>query len=141
MSLISYVAVPPAGKSCLGPSAVLFPRIDDLFWHCYSALQLQRLIGTSLIAIMLGRLRMDVDDCIDAYQELGPRIFQKRKTLDLISATGRLRALYSHEALTTVAKEIIMRRGFKEEALLQADQDTALPVTYGLVYTFQFCDC
>lgn len=89
---------------------------------------------------MLGRLRMNVDDCINAYQETGSRVFQKRKTLNPISATGRLKARYSHEALTTVAKEIIKRRGLREEALLQADPDTALPVTYGLVPTFQFCD-
>jgi len=29
---------------------------------------------------MLGRLRMSIDDCIDAYLSLSDRIFQKRGT-------------------------------------------------------------
>src|SRR5277367_2576597 len=33
--------------------------------------------GYSLIAIMLGRLRMTIDDCIYAYISLSDRVFQK----------------------------------------------------------------
>jgi patatin-like phospholipase/acyl hydrolase len=38
--------------------------------------------GTStggLIALMLGRLRMTVDECIEAYLELMPTVFEKTK--------------------------------------------------------------
>jgi hypothetical protein len=36
------------------------------------------LIGASFLAIMLGRLRMDVDSCIIAYTEMSDEIFQKK---------------------------------------------------------------
>ena len=41
--------------------------------------------GTStggLIAIMLGRLRVTVDECIDAYTELSDRVFEKKSHRD-----------------------------------------------------------
>jgi hypothetical protein len=34
-----------------------------------------------IIAIMLGRLRMDINECIDIYQQLGTKIFAKKHPL------------------------------------------------------------
>lgn len=89
---------------------------------------------------MLGRLRMDLDECIEAYQQLGARVFRNRKTSIPISVFGQLKARYSHEAFTASAKEIIARQGLYEEDLLQENPGT-LPVTYGIVPTIRICHC
>lgn len=90
---------------------------------------------------MLGRLRMDLDKCIDAYQQLVLSVFRRRTALTQISVVGRLKARYSHEFLTASAKEIITRQGLNEEELLQENPGTLLPVTYGIFPTIQFCHC
>ncbi|KAH6633953.1 hypothetical protein B0J18DRAFT_414818 [Chaetomium sp. MPI-SDFR-AT-0129] len=66
--------------------------------------------GTStggLIAIMLGRLRMTIDECIDAYTTLSGRVFEK-------ASSGRL----DTAALELAVKDILVSRGLGEDALL-----------------------
>lgn len=81
--------------------------------------------GTStggLIAIMLGRLRMSVDDCIDAYTKLSEKIFEP--VLSKANVPGRaiqkLRAEGKFEAhvLEEQIKQLLRKRGWPEEALL-----------------------
>ncbi|KAG8885679.1 hypothetical protein FRB97_000122 [Tulasnella sp. 331] len=65
--------------------------------------------GTStggLIAIMLGRLRMSISDCIDAYKELSRRIFDI-STIDKTNNFVRTGAQYSAETLQQAFKFII----------------------------------
>ncbi|KAH8708402.1 phospholipase, patatin family protein [Phaeosphaeriaceae sp. PMI808] len=65
--------------------------------------------GTStggLIAIMLGRLQMTVDECIDAYVSLSDRIFQKRR-----------HRRFDSDELEWMIKGIV-RQGLVEDALL-----------------------
>ncbi|MCJ1249798.1 Ankyrin-2 [Trapelia coarctata] len=82
--------------------------------------------GTStggVIAIMLGRLRMSIDDCEAVYLQLSEKIFiPKRPSInifgrvkDVWKASGRL----NNEALELVIKETITRGNLDPDALLK----------------------
>ena len=70
-----------------------------------------RLIQESrLIAIMLARLEMDVDECIEAYRDLMKSIFEKKKSLFSVGLTGKIKARFSSKALETAIKQVISSR-------------------------------
>ena len=89
--------------------------------------------GTStggLIAIMLGRLKMTVDECIDAYITLAHEVFsqprldkQSRwdKSRKKISAlVGKeMKANFSAADLERIVKELLRKRNIPEDALLE----------------------
>ncbi|KAK3314428.1 hypothetical protein B0H66DRAFT_641819 [Apodospora peruviana] len=69
--------------------------------------------GTStggLIATMLGRLRMTMDECIDAYTTLSDKVFEKE------SHRGRFDGAELERA---AKKTIVVNRGLGEDALLK----------------------
>jgi Patatin-like phospholipase len=59
-----------------------------------------------LIAIMLGRLEMTVEECIDHYIAFSKRVFQK-KHMFKINMRGRIQARFSTAELEEAIKEII----------------------------------
>jgi len=70
--------------------------------------------GTStggLIAIMLGRLEMDIDSCIAAYLELSSVAFQRRR--NIFNAIGRgsdtyhVNGTYSSKSLEKMVKDLV----------------------------------
>jgi patatin-like phospholipase/acyl hydrolase len=66
--------------------------------------------GTStggLIAIMLGRLEMDVDECIDAYRKLTETIFKSKKNRMGLSLKGDVSARFSSETLRDAIKTVV----------------------------------
>jgi patatin-like phospholipase/acyl hydrolase len=72
--------------------------------------------GTStggLIAIMLGRLELSVDECIEAYTDLMARVFKHSK-LSPVSLTGNVRARFDSKELEKAIQEVIISRGGKE---------------------------
>ena len=71
---------------------------------------------TSLIAIMLGRLEMDVQPCIDAYSELSRRIFSK-KSLP-VDWRGHVNGRYKASELEDAIKKIVKDSGSPEDAPL-----------------------
>ncbi|KAI1120636.1 hypothetical protein F5Y10DRAFT_289506 [Nemania abortiva] len=84
--------------------------------------------GTStggLIAIMLGRLQMDVDECITKYINLSKKVFQpKRKKFELISKMLDLwtvKGSYDSEALEAEFKNEAHNREGDENALLESE--------------------
>ncbi|KAF2679456.1 FabD/lysophospholipase-like protein [Lentithecium fluviatile CBS 122367] len=88
--------------------------------------------GTStggLIAIMLGRLRMTVDECIETYKTLSRRIFSPvhskaniaGRALTKLKAEGK----FESEPLEQVVKEICRDRGLSEAELLKDNSDDA----------------
>jgi patatin-like phospholipase/acyl hydrolase len=84
--------------------------------------------GTStggLIAIMLGRLRMTVDECINAYTALSDRVFEKKS--HRINSKGHLQGRFDSPALEQAVKQILAARGFGEDALLK-DSDLSCKV-------------
>ncbi|RHZ57295.1 uncharacterized protein CDV56_103895 [Aspergillus thermomutatus] len=85
--------------------------------------------GTStggLIAIMLGRLKMDVDQCINVYIRLSQQAFTRK---NYIPVTPRLsfRARFDSKRLEQALKTVVVEQGLDEDALLQ-DPDTSCRV-------------
>ncbi|KAI4610293.1 hypothetical protein J4E80_008057 [Alternaria sp. BMP 0032] len=84
--------------------------------------------GTStggLIAVMLGRLRMSVKDCIAAYLSLSERVFRKPRSGFTI--LGKVRSRFDSEELARAVKKVISAQGLAEDSLLK-DSDAACKV-------------
>ena len=77
----------------------------------------------SLIAIMLGRLGMSVDECSKAYAQISDRVFQK-KHHRLKNVRGELQGRFDSNALQEAVKDILRSRDLPEDTLLQ-DKDDA----------------
>ncbi|KAI9688258.1 MAG: hypothetical protein M1822_001764 [Bathelium mastoideum] len=70
--------------------------------------------GTStggLIAIMLGRLEMDLDECITAYSELMNAVFVEKSSWLPFSWTGKLKAQFDSKKLKGAVENVISSRG------------------------------
>ncbi|KAH0566004.1 hypothetical protein GP486_000595 [Trichoglossum hirsutum] len=75
--------------------------------------------GTStggLIALMLGRLRMGVDECISAYIDLSPKIFTKLH--HRLKLKGHVQGRFDHKAIEDGVKTLLVERGLDKDALL-----------------------
>ncbi len=76
--------------------------------------------GTStggLIAVMLGRLRMTVDECIAAYTSLSDKVFEKKS--HRVNIRGKLQGRFDAGELERAIKQILRARGISEDALLK----------------------
>ncbi|MCJ1388247.1 hypothetical protein MMC18_001092 [Xylographa bjoerkii] len=74
--------------------------------------------GTStggLIAIMLGRLKMDVVSCIEAYTDLSEKIFTKKR--HRVTIRGNVQGRFDTAALEKAVKELVVKQGLNENAL------------------------
>jgi patatin-like phospholipase/acyl hydrolase len=92
--------------------------------------------GTStggLIAVMIGRLRMTLDQCEEAYLDLGKRIFQRK--YNPVDIPHRLKNFwdagekFSGEELEAAIKEIITKGGHLPEDAPLMDDDSACKVS------------
>ncbi|KAK4233637.1 acyl transferase/acyl hydrolase/lysophospholipase [Achaetomium macrosporum] len=84
--------------------------------------------GTStggLIAIMLGRLRMTIDECIDAYTSLSDKVFEKKS--HRVNIRGKLQGRFDAADLEQAVKQILTARGLGEDTLLK-DTDSPCKV-------------
>jgi hypothetical protein len=75
---------------------------------------------SSLIAIMLGRLQMSVDDCISHYRTLSERVFGRRgnpvtNNFKLVMGISKFDAAELEAAI----KEVIRQSGYDTEELLK----------------------
>ncbi|KAF2684302.1 FabD/lysophospholipase-like protein [Lentithecium fluviatile CBS 122367] len=85
--------------------------------------------GTStggLIAIMLGRLKMSIDECISAYLSMSNKIFQKKR--HRVTVKGKIQGRFDSDALKLAVKDIIKQQGVQEDALLKDAPDAACKV-------------
>jgi len=76
--------------------------------------------GTStggLIALMLGRMRMSIEDAKAAYEELSPRIFTKQH--HRWTMFGQVQGRFSHEELEKGVIDMLAKQGLHGETLLQ----------------------
>lgn len=81
--------------------------------------------GTStggLIAIMLGRMRLTVDECILAYSELAPRVFTKVHHRIRLR-NGETQGRFDHEALEKEVKALLRTHHMDPEALLKGPEE------------------
>jgi hypothetical protein len=69
------------------------------------------LTSLSLIAIMLGRLGMDVDDCIKAYTGLIETIFSKRESRTGLGLRTNLEAKFSSKKLQEGIESVLKKQG------------------------------
>lgn len=87
--------------------------------------------GTStggIIAVMLGRLRMTLEECEDAYLKLSKRIFTAKRSrwnkpmqaLDFLEADGKFDA----EILELAIREVIKAKEGSDEGLLKHDESS-----------------
>lgn len=92
----------------------------------------------SLIAVLLGRLEMDVQSAIDAYLEFSASIFKPKrkkfalfgKVTDAFNTSGR----FSTENFEQCIKKIVKGRLGDENALLQQDGNSKCKVYVWLSY-------
>jgi patatin-like phospholipase/acyl hydrolase len=76
--------------------------------------------GTStggLLAIMLGRLRLSVDACMDAYVEMSDRIFSKKRYR--LKLNRQVQCRFDWEELEKCVKEVLVGLGMDADALLR----------------------
>jgi predicted acylesterase/phospholipase RssA len=82
-----------------------------------------------IIAIMLGRLEMDVDECIATYRDLIGKIFKSKVSKTGFSLTGSIKAHFSSAVLEeAIIKVIKDRSGFSENDLLDDGYERACRV-------------
>ncbi|KIV86105.1 hypothetical protein PV11_01740 [Exophiala sideris] len=85
--------------------------------------------GTStggLIAIMLGRLEMTVDECIEAYLSLSDQIFQKKA--HRVNTQGKIQGRFDSKKLEDAIKEVVRKRKLPEDTLLKSVGDAPCKV-------------
>lgn len=70
----------------------------------------------SLIAIMLGRLEMDVDECITAYSKLAEAVFEEKLSSFPISLKGKVKARFDSARLEKAIGKV-MQKGASETDL------------------------
>jgi len=71
----------------------------------------RHLPSASLIAIMLGRLRMPVSDCLREYETLGGKVFGKPRPIHQLNTLVIRREKYSAKTLQAVFRDVTSRRG------------------------------
>lgn len=63
-----------------------------------------------LIGIMLGRLRMNVDECISEYETLGAEVFGHPRKFHIRSLLFWPRDKYNYKTLENVVRDVVRRR-------------------------------
>ena len=66
---------------------------------------------------MLGRLEMDVDECISAYNELTRAVFEEKSSRLSISWSGTIKAQFDSKRLKNAIEEVIARHGASQTDL------------------------
>ena len=69
---------------------------------------------------------MTVNECIDAYVLLSDRIFQKQR--HRVMTKGRVQGRFDSDELERAIKEIVVRQGLAEDALLKDTPDAKCKV-------------
>jgi hypothetical protein len=75
---------------------------------------------------MLGRLRISIDDCIDAYLSLSDRIFQKKR--HRVTVKGDIQGRFDSDVLARAVQEIVVAQGLPENTLLKDISDDVCKV-------------
>jgi uncharacterized protein YqgV (UPF0045/DUF77 family) len=58
---------------------------------------------------MLGRLEMDVDECITAYSELAEAVFAEKLSSIPFSVMGKVKARFDSAKLETAVRKVVQR--------------------------------
>jgi hypothetical protein len=71
---------------------------------------------------MLGRLKMTVQECIDAYTELMEEVFAKKENISRIGFTGRVKAQFSSAVLRGAIEKVLTKKGLKLDEKFETKQ-------------------
>lgn len=71
---------------------------------------------------MLGRLEMDVDECISAYTKLMKTIFEQKSRQVPLGFSGRIQSTFDSSKLRNAINEVITGQGFSPEDLFSDGQ-------------------
>ncbi|RYP59758.1 hypothetical protein DL770_010141 [Monosporascus sp. CRB-9-2] len=71
---------------------------------------------------LIGRLEMDVDECISAYSDLMNAVFGEKSSWLPIGFTGRIKAQFDSQKLRGAIEQVILRRGLSKTELFNAGQ-------------------
>ena len=72
---------------------------------------------------MLGRLEMDVDECIAAYSELMKAVFVEQSSWLPVSWTGKVKARFDSGKLKGAVEDVISSRGISSTDAFHAGKD------------------
>jgi len=75
---------------------------------------------------MLGRLRMSIHECIEAYLSLSDRIFQKKRRR--VTIKGKIQGRFDSEELAQAVRDVITAKGHREDVLLKDTSENACKV-------------
>lgn len=75
---------------------------------------------------MLGRLKLSIDECINAYMSLSDRVCQKKR--HRVTTKGKIQGRFDSEELQRVVNEIVTKQGLDENTLLKDASDDACKV-------------
>lgn len=64
---------------------------------------------------MLGRLKLSIDECIDAYLSLSDRVFQKEK--HRLSTKGNIQGRFDSKELKRAVQEVVTKQGLYNDTL------------------------
>ena len=67
---------------------------------------------------MLGRLELDVDQCIAAYSDLAEAVFGKKLSFIPISITGKVKPRFDSAKLETAIRKVVTQSGASDTDLL-----------------------
>lgn len=67
---------------------------------------------------MLGRLEMDVNECIDAYSNLAAAVFGKKLSRMPVNMKGRVKPRFDSAILESAIRKVVARSGASEIDLL-----------------------
>lgn len=87
--------------------------------------------ASSLIAIMLGRLKMDVSECIQSYTSMFQRIFEKQKhkyPVNLWDNFGYLQNKFDSDILKEAIKKIVNDQGLSETEYFNSEEERSCRV-------------
>lgn len=71
-----------------------------------------------LIAIMLGRLEMSVDECITAYSGLAADVFREKSSRIPFNVKGKVKSRFSSAKLEGAVNKVVTESGASEADLL-----------------------
>lgn len=83
--------------------------------------QMLMLSSISLIAIMLGRLKMDVSACLEAYLEISDKVFVKKA--HRLDWKGEVQARFSSDKLKAAIIKVIKDEGYEPDMALVEKQE------------------
>jgi hypothetical protein len=75
---------------------------------------------------MLGRLKMSIEECIEAYLQLSDRVFKKKR--HRVTVKGKIQGRFDSDELERAVKEVIAKQKLQEDALLKDAADAPCKV-------------